>query len=58
MNKQQNHEIKRVRQRHFFGQKYELSQMVQRFLDESLSYNEQAVARRTFYQKIEGMKYL
>ncbi|WP_369793582.1 SEC-C metal-binding domain-containing protein, partial [Geobacillus sp. ZGt-1] len=25
MNKQQNHEIKRVRQRRFFGQKYELS---------------------------------
>ncbi|PJW13856.1 preprotein translocase subunit SecA [Geobacillus sp. Manikaran-105] len=56
MNKQQNHEIKRVRQRRFFDQKYELSQMVQRFLDESLSYNEQAAARRTFYQKIEGMK--
>lgn len=37
MNKQQEREIKRVRQRRFFDQKYELSQMVQRFLDESTS---------------------
>ncbi|WMJ16409.1 SEC-C metal-binding domain-containing protein [Geobacillus proteiniphilus] len=57
MNKQQKHEIKRVRQRRFFDQKYELSQMVQRFLDESLSYNEQTAVRRSFRQKIGQMKH-
>ncbi|WP_230982776.1 zinc chelation protein SecC [Geobacillus sp. Y412MC52] len=57
MNKQQKHEIKRVRQRRFFDPKYELSQMVQRFLDESLSYNEQTAVRRSFRQKIGQMKH-
>ncbi|PDM38989.1 MULTISPECIES: SEC-C domain-containing protein [unclassified Geobacillus] len=53
MNKQQEREIKRVRQRRFFDQKYELSQMVQRFLDESLSYDEREAVNRTFRRMIE-----
>ncbi|KJE26753.1 SEC-C motif family protein [Geobacillus kaustophilus] len=53
MNKQQQHEIKRMRQRRFFDQKYELSQMVQRFLDESLSYDEREAVTRMFRQMIE-----
>lgn len=53
MNQQQQHEIRRVRQRRFFEQKYELSQMVQRFLEESLSDDERKAVTRMFHQIIE-----